>query len=204
MIEPINRRSTVKENYMNKTILSLSAMALTAVAATPAMAGSIMAEVRFADVRGGQAPNSTEYKVEYAAPLNSFLNYGAELQVKQGNNEGPLSSKVSAKIGPRLPTVLGIKTEAYGEFGQNLKQDANYLFWGAGVKAKRKVYGPVSLSAGYRHREAFEGTARLTENRLDAGLALDIGSGNTIGAKYYRTTGTTRSDAIGINVTHSF
>lgn len=189
---------------MNKTILSLSALALSAIAATPAMAGSITAEVRFADVRGGQAPDSTEYKVEYAAPLNSFLNYGAELQVKQRNNEGALDSKVSAKIGPRLPDVLGFHTEAYGELGQNLKQGANFVFWGGGVKTKRTLYGPVALTAGYRHREAFEGTARLTENRLDAGLALDIGAGNAVGAKYYRTTGTTRADAIGLNVTHSF
>lgn len=188
---------------MNKTILSLSAVALAAVA-TPAMAGSVTAEVRFADVRGGQAPDSTEYKVEYAAPLNSFLNYGAELQVKQRNNEGALDSKVSARVGPRLPDVLGFHTEAYGEFGQNLKQGANFVFWGAGAKAKRTVYGPVSLTAGYRHREAFEGTSRLSENRLDAGLALDVSAGNTIGAKYYRTTGSSRSDAIGVNVTHSF
>ena len=189
---------------MNKTILSLSAMALSAVAATPAMAGSVTAEVRFADVRGGRAPDSTEYRIEYAAPLNSFLNYGAELQTKQAANEGALGSKISAKIGPRLPDVLGFKTEAYGEIGENLNQGANFVFWGGGVKAKRSLYGPVSVSAGYRHRESFERTARLTENRLDAGLALDIGAGNSVGAKYYRTTGTTRSDAIGLNVTHSF
>lgn len=189
---------------MNKTILSLSALALSAIAASPALAGTVTAEVRFADVRGGRAPDSTEYKVEYAAPLNSFLNYGAELQVKQGANEGALDSKVSAKLGPKLPDFLGFHSEAYGEIGENLKQGANFVFWGGGVKAKRTVYGPVALTAGYRHREAFERTARLTENRLDAGLALDVGSGNSVGAKYYRTTGTLRYDAIALNVNHSF
>ena len=179
------------------------ALASSAVATT-AHAESITAEVRFADVRGGQAPDSTEYKVEYSAPLNSFLNYGAELQVKQANGEGALGSKVSAKVGPRLPTILGFKSEAYGEVGQNLTQGANFVFWGAGVKTKHTLYGPVAVTAGYRHREAFEGTERLTENRLDAGLALDIGAGNSVGAKYYRTTGTNRSDAIGVNVTHTF
>lgn len=175
-----------------------------AMTASAAHAGTITGEVRFADVRNGNKPDSTEYKVEYTAPLNSFLTYGAELQVKQASGEGPLNSKVSARVGPRLPTILGFDSQAYGEVGQNLKQGANFVFWGGGVKTKRALVGPVSLTAGYRHREAFEGTERLTENRLDAGLALDIGSGNSVGAKYYRTTGTTRSDAIGLNVTHSF
>lgn len=180
------------------------AAALAALTATPALAGSINAEARFGDVRGGRAPDSTEYKVDYAAPLNSFLNYGAELTVKQGSNEGPLSSKVAARVGPRLPTVLGFKSEAYGEIGQNLKQGDNFVFWGAGAKTSHKLYGPVSLTAGYRHREAFQAIGRLTENRLDAGLGLAISEGNTVGVKYYRTTGSVRSDAIGVGVTHSF
>ena len=205
-------RTTCKSNYhilkqqkvtcMKNTLIALAMVG--AMTATAAHAGTITGEVRFADVRGGQAPDSTEYKVEYTAPLNSLLNYGAELQVKQANGEGALDSKVSARVGPRLPDLLGFHSEAYGEVGQNLKQGANFVFWGAGAKTKRTLYGPVAVTAGYRHREAFEGTERLTENRLDAGLALDIGSGNSVGAKYYRTTGTSRSDAIGVNVSHTF
>jgi hypothetical protein len=193
-----------KEKNMNKTILSLSAMALSAIVASPAMAGTLSAEVRFGDVRGGQAPDSTEYKVEYTAPLNSFLNYGVELATKQGDDEGPVGSKVSARVGPRLPTVLGFRTEAYGEIGENLRENNNFEFWGAGVKTRHQLYGPVSLSVGYRHREAFQATERMTENRLDAGLAFDIGSGNSVGAKYYRTTGTSRHDAVGVVLSHSF
>lgn len=188
---------------MKKTIFALSAATL-AAAATPALAGTITAEARFADVRGGRAPDSTEYRVEYAAPLNGLLNYGAELQVKQADNAGALNSLVSAKVGPRLPDVLGFHTAAYGEVGQALKAGDNYLFWGAGVKTGRQIYGPVSATVGYRHREAFNEAGRLTENRLNGGLAVDIGSGNAVGVNYYRTTGTTRSDAIGVAINHTF
>lgn len=187
---------------LKNTLMAVSAATL--FISSPAFADSITAEVRFSDVRGGNKPDSTEYKVEYSSKLNSFLNYGAELQVKQGNNEGALGSKVTGKLGPRLPTILGFHSEAYGEVGQNLKQGDNFMFWGAGAKTKHQLYGPLSVSLGYRHREAFEGTSRLTENRLDGGFGLDIGSGNTVGVKYYRTTGTARTDAIGVSMNHSF
>ena len=187
---------------MKKTIFALTAAAV-AVVSTPAVAGTIAAEARFADVRKG-ATDSTEYVVQYNAPLASLLNYGVELQVKQADNAGALDSKVSAKVGPALPAIFGFKTVAYAEVGQALKQGDNYVFWGAGTKLSRTVYGPVSATVGYRHREAFETTGRLTEDRLEGGLGYAIGAGNAVGVKYYRTTGTTRSDAVAVAVTHSF
>lgn len=185
-------------------IFALAAMAASLVA-TPALAGTLQGEVRFGDIRGGHAPDSTEYRAQWDAPLNSFLNYGVELQVKQGNNEGALGSKVSAKVGPALPTVLGFKPAAYGEFGRSLSQGDNFEFWGAGVKVSRQVVGPVSVNVGYRHREGFGSASnRLAENRLNGGLAYDIGSGNSVGVSYYRTTGSTRTDQVGVGLTHSF
>ena len=190
---------------MMKTIFALTAAAVVIVS-TPAMAGTagtITAEARFADVRNG-ATDSAEYDVQYNAPLNSFLTYGAEIQVKQAAHAGALDSKISAKVGPALPDVLGFHTLAYAEVGQALKQGDDYTFWGAGAKASRTVYGPVSATIGYRHREAFEATRRLDEDRLEGGLGYDIGSGNTVGVKYYRTSGTTRSDAVAVALNHSF
>lgn len=189
---------------MKKTILALTAVALSAAAA-PAYAGTLQGEVRFGDVRGGRAPDSTEYRVQWDAPVAGVALYGVELQVKQGANEGALGSKISAKLGPALPEVLGFKTAAYGEVGRSLSQGNNYEFWGAGVKVGRQVYGPVSVNVGYRHREGFGGAADvLVENRLNGGLALNIGSGNSVGVNYYRTTGSTRADQIGVGLTHTF
>lgn len=187
---------------MKKTILTLTAVTL-AAAATPAVAGTITAEVRLADVRGGQAPDSTEYRVEYFAPANSLINYGAELQVKQRNNAGAVDSKVSVKAGPAIPDVFGFHTVAYAELGKQLKTGNNGEFWGAAVKASRPVIGPVSVNVGYRHREGF-GSLALNENRLNGGVSLALNDANSLGVTYYRTTGTTRSDAIGVGLNHKF
>ena len=172
--------------------------------ATAAQAGTINAEVRLGDVRGGSAPDSTEYNIDYSAPLNSLFAYGADLAVKQKSGAGPVTSTAAARIGPNLPKVLGFATQAYGEVGESITAGDDYLFWGAGVKTSHKLVGPVTLNAGYRHRSAFDATNRLNEERLNAGLGLNISTGNNVGVNYYRTTGTTRSDAVGIGLTHSF
>lgn len=186
-------------------MVKYSLIALTAgtLLSTPAMASSsITAEYRLADVRGG-APDSSEFKVEYNAPLNSALKYGVELQVKQRDNQGSLTSKVSAKAGPNLPDLFGFSTFAYGEVGKNMAQGNNFEFWGAGVKTSRALVGPVSVSVGYRHREGFN-TVDMVENRINAGLGLAINDANSLGVQYYRTTGSSRSDALGFGITHKF
>ncbi len=183
---------------------TLIALASASLMSTAANAGTLMGEVRFGGVANGQS-NSTEYKVEYSNTFAGLVNYGAELQSKQAENAGALGSKVSLKAGPVLPTVVGFKTAAYGEVGKSLAAGNNFEFWGAGVKAKRDLYGPVSINAGYRHREGFGGAAdTFVENRLNAGLGYALNDSTTVGANYYRTTGTLRTDAIGVSVTKSF
>lgn len=187
-----------------KIMSLICAAGICAVTAVPAYAGTLQGEVRFGDVRGGK-PDATEYRVQWDAPAGKVLNYGVELQVKQGNNEGPLNSKVSVKLGPQISPIGGFKPTVYGEIGQSLSQGDNFQFWGAGVKVSRNVYGPVSINVGYRHRGGFgEASGRMNENRLNGGFSLDVGSGNALGVSYYRTTGTSRSDQIGVSVTHTF
>ena len=188
---------------MKYTMLAAVA-AVTTLSATAAHAGTLNAEVRLSDVRGGQAPDSTEYRVQWDAPVAYGFTYGAEIQVKQRNNEGNLSSKISAKLGSELPEVLGFHTVAYGEVGRNLETGHNFEFWGAGVKTKRQVYGPVSVNVGYRHREGFKGVDGLNEERVNAGLGFSVTENAVVGVNYYRTTGTTRQDAIGIGLTRTF
>lgn len=186
-----------------KTIMFAAATAA-AMIAVPASAGTLNAEVRVGDVRNGTSVDNTEYRVQWDAPIASGFTYGAEIQVKQAENEGRLNSKVSGKLGYQLPEVLGFHTIAYGEVGENLQEGDNFGFWGAGVKTRHQVAGPVSISVGYRHREAFTAVERLQEDRLNAGLGFDLSKSDVLGVTYYRTTGTTRNDQIGVGITHRF
>lgn len=186
---------------MFKTLLTGSACLLLASPALAAGGPSLTGEIRISDIRENKA-DSTEYKVEYWDTAK-FLNFGAELQTKQRENAGSVDSKVSLKAGPVLPSVLGITPVAYAEVGRTLKSGNNYDFWGAGVKTSVPVYGPVSVGIGYRHREGFE-TVNMNEERVNAGISVAVSHNYSLAAQYYRTRGTTDSDALGLSVTRKF
>lgn len=185
-----------------KTFLSLAAVALMSTA-TVATAGTIQAEVRSANVLGARSVDAAEYRIEYTAPITSTLNYGAELEVNQNMNRSSFNL-LSARFGPTLPTVLGFKTEAYGEVGRSLTNSTNFGFWGASLRTTRQVYGPISVTVGYRHREDFSDSIKLSENRLNAGLGYDLTKNTKVNATFYRTSGTTRTDAVGVALVQSF
>lgn len=186
---------------MKYIVMALAAT--TAIAATPAMAGTLNAEVRFADPRE-DARDSTEYRVQWDAPLVNQFTYGIELQVRQKEDAGNLTSKLTGKVGYNLPEVLGFKTQAYGEIGKSLSNGNNFEYWGAGIKTKRDVYGPVSVNVGYRHRQGFNGVDGMNEERVNAGLGYAITKNDVVSVTYYRTSGTTRQDQIGVGLTHAF
>lgn len=188
-----------------KKLIAIAALA-TAAIATPALAGTVTGEVRLGDVRGGKA-DSTEYRVEAWDSLYG-VKVGAELQAKQGANSGAVKGLISAKAGLEGPAIAGVHSLAYAEVGHALTQKVgaaggNHEFWGLGVKLKRDLIGPVALTAGYRHREGFA-AGDMNEERLHAGLALNVNDKTALGATYYRTRGTTDSDAVGLGITRKF
>ena len=77
-------------------------------------------------------------------------------------------------------------------------------FWGAGAKAERKLFGPVSINVGYRHRQGFKDLAKLNEDRVNAGLTVDVCKNTTLGANFYLTQGTTNSNTVGLAIARSF
>lgn len=187
-----------------KKLIAIAALASAAVAA-PAYAGTVSGEVRFGDVRGGAHTDSTEIKVEYWDNLVAGFVAGAELQAKQASHQGAVDAKFSGKLGYNLPEVLGVKTVAYGELGESFVAGPRAgEFWGAGVKASRNVYGPIGVTAGYRHRQGFKSNDALNEERLNAGLTYAVTDTLGVGATYYRTRGTTNSDTIGLLLSKSF
>lgn len=186
-----------------KKLIALAAFTTLAVA-VPANAGTLVGEVRFGDVRGGAHTDSTELKVEYWQDVVGGIVAGAELQAKQREHAGSVDSKFSGKIGYGLPELFGVHTVAYGEVGESFKQNNNSEFWGLGVKASRAVFGPVSVNAGYRHRQGFETLDGINEERVNAGLGYAINGKTSVGATYYRTRGTSDSDTVGVSVTQKF
>ena len=115
-----------------------------------------------------------------------------------------MDAKFSVKAGVSAPEYFGVHTLAYGEVGEVFKAGNAGEFWGAGVKASRDLYGPVSLNVGYRHRQGLKDNDHLNEERLNAGLGLAVTDSTSLGATYYRTRGTTNSDTVGLSVTRKF
>jgi len=184
---------------MFKTLLTGSACLLIA---SPALANpTLMGEVRIGDVRDNSI-DSTEYTAEYWDTAK-FANFGVELQAKQLENEGSLDSTVSVKAGPILANVYGITPVAYVEAGRVFNPGDSFNFWGAGAKASKAVYGPVSIAIGYRHREGFSSNV-MNEDRVNGGISLALKNNYVLGAQYYRTRGTTDSDAVGLSVVRKF
>ena len=192
---------------MKKLLLALTVVS--AAIAVPASAGTLEGEVRFGGVANKQT-NSTEYRVQYNDALyNGLVQYGLELQTVQPENEGPVGTLLSGKLGTALPGVFGLSSAAFAEVGQSLNKKVsptvggNFEFWGAGVNAAYPLGDALTLKAGYRHRESFNGN-RMKEDRLHSGIEWNITEKTAIGATYYRTTGSLRTDEVGVGITHSF
>lgn len=185
---------------MNKLLIIAGALA--SFIASPALAGSVTGEVKLSDPINGRT-DKTEYSVKYDDNLSALFNYGVELQAKQVNDAGNLTSLVAAKLGTKVNVPYGVTLTPRVEFGRSFSAGNNFNFWGAEVNATRNVYGPVSARVGYRHREGFD-NFNMVENRINAGLEYAINDRNSVGTQYYRTRGYTDSDAVGLFYRVSF
>jgi hypothetical protein len=189
---------------MKKLITAAALLIVSAATASPAIAGTLTAELRFADPRGGTHSDSTEYKLDYADTLTKYDLVGAEFTSKQAAGQGSVSSKLVGRVGPNIPSVLGVKVTPYAELGYTIKQGNDATLYGLGVKASRDVYGPVSLSVGYRHREGFKFADGIREDRFNGGLNYAVTKATSVGVQYYHTYGTTNADQIGVALAHKF
>lgn len=180
---------------MYKTILAASAALLTA---TPALAGPTLdTEVRFADVREARQ-DSTEYRLEFKDIAFGGLNYGFEVVTKQNDGAGPVNTRFSGKLGTTWNNV-----SVYSELGESLNAGNNFTFWGLGAKASVPVHKNVSVILGYRHREGFD-TVNMNQERVNGGVSVVLNSNYSMAAQYYRTRGSSNTDAVGLGITRKF
>lgn len=186
------------KNYMFMAVVA-GAMAIASVASAQSLTG----EVRFGQGRDGSA-DQTDYRAEYWTQPVGPVVFGAELESAQLEDAGPVGALVSAKVGVPLPQVWEVRSVVYAEVGDMLVSGVDDEFYGLGVRASRQVYGPVSVTAGYRYRQAFDNSAVYDENRVNVGLSYAFNERVSAGVNYYRTTGTIDSDMVGVSLTRRF
>jgi hypothetical protein len=185
---------------MNKLFV-IAALAVSLVSGS-AYAGEVSGEVRMGDFVF-RHPQYAAYKVEAWDSVGPAA-FGGEINTKQNSKHTTTDTKVSVKSGMILPEMEKVKSVVYGEYGKNLSSIKDYDFWGLGAKFKVPVYGPVSLDAGYRHRQSFGGSL-LREDRFNAGVSYALAKDTSVGAMYYHSIGTGRNDdSVGLNFTKSF
>jgi opacity protein-like surface antigen len=185
---------------MNKLFV-IAALAVSLVSGS-AYAGEVSGEVRMGDF-AFRHPQYAAYRLEAWENVGPGA-FGAEINTKQDSKHTTTDTKISVKAGMILPEVEKVKSVAYGEYGKNLSSTRDYDFWGVGAKVKIAVYGPVSLDAGYRHRQSVGGSF-LKEDRFNAGVSYALAKNTSVGAMYYHSIGTGRNDdSVGLNFTKSF
>ena len=184
---------------MRMNVLALAAVAV--MASTSAFAGSVTGEYKMIDNATGS--NADEFKLEYGDTVGRFVNFGGEIATKQTEHQGDVGSKLSAEVGPVLPSVLGFKPAVYVEAGRSLSEGNDYNFYGVGGKVSHTVYGPVDANVGYRYRKAVNADD-LVENRVNVGLSAKVADELTVGTNYYVTRGTSESEAVGLSLTRNF
>lgn len=189
---------------MNKNLLAaVCALALSAGAAHAAP--TVSSEVRFGNPIKGS--DYREYRLDAVAPAPVFsnLNLGTELTVRQTNGQGDVAGKLTGRVELPLNEVYGFTPVVYGEYGNNFARNNNYDFWGIGGRVSHKIAGPISATAGVRHRQGF--TPRdLSETRYNVGVRYNFDTATAVGLDYYRVNNSRVPDVdvVGVSVSHSF
>ena len=167
----------------------------TAIFSPVAYADTVRGEVKLSDVGPSNAQNEEEYSIKYTGNIDSKFSYSVEFNTV---HEATTKSNIIGGIEYNLPSVEGFKPVVFGELGQSFS-NRGYTYWGTGIKISKPLIGPVSLAIGYRHREGFDQINKI-ENRLNGGLRFRLSEDWTTEVQYYRTTGTTRRDQVGVSL----
>lgn len=172
----------------------IAALAVLATAGI-ATAGSLQTDLNFADT--GSRTNSKEVIVRYSDELPLGMVYGVGLEAKQPEKAGDVAATVSGTVGADIKAPLGVTVTPRVELGSRFAEGNNHEFWGVGLTANRQLVGPLSANVSYRYREGFD-SKNMDESRTSVGVSYNVNARYTIGANFNRSTGTDRSDSIGV------
>lgn len=183
---------------MNKLLLGAAAIVAT-VAAVPAHADTVGGEVIFRNF--GHGTNVQEYDASYTNQ-GHILRTGVDAAYLTGDK--PDQFRLGGNVGVDLQAPAGVRISPTVGAGWNFNNGgADGSYWTAGVVAERD-FGPLTASVGYRHRAAFRDNTSasfaLDENRLNAGLRLNVNEHLSAGVNYYKSDAKTDSDAVGFSL----
>lgn len=161
-----------------------------------AHAGSLESQLVFADT--GSRPDSNEAIVRYTDALPvAGLSYNLGVEAKQPENAGNVKATVSGGVGFDVKAPAGFVISPQAELGSRFQRGNNFEFWGAGVTATRQIVGPLSAEVGFRYRKGFD-VKDMDETRTTVGVSYKVNDRYTVGANLNRSTGTDRSDSVGV------
>ena len=182
-------------------------------AAALVVAGAASAASITVEGVGGIGPNRTVNNESLNAPAwESFgpVNLGTEVEAIKYSDVPSTNVNVSLKAGMAFNKLLvvslptGLSVYGVGELGENFNGGSGTNFYGLEAGARYRVMKPVTLNVSYRYRDGFNSTVFSRQQRLGAGLSLDIAKNYTVGANYYREFDRNHGDEVGVSITRRF
>ena len=146
-------------------------------------------------------PKSTTFKTEFTNSLSNTLNYQIETLINQNDNKGAVYGSVAGKISTSIKANDFITVKPLIEVGENFGGSAAKTGQFYGVESKATVKTPVeglTLSTGYRVRKGLGSVIGQDVNRAEVNSEYIVNKNYVLGVVYYKNSGDTEGNALGI------
>lgn len=142
--------------------------------------------------------DSTAYKVTIGTTLTDNLKVDLSNQFKQ--NDGTNTNSSRLETGLTYDQVLASKLTAYGRVavGEKFTSTSDFAYFSVEPGIKYAVTPVWSVKAGYRYRNAFNGSNDDKTNTVRLGTEYAIAKNYTVGLGFDRVRGDTDYNAINV------
>ena len=140
-------------------------------------------------------------KAEFTNTLVGDVKYQIETVVTQSNNSGPVSGQFIGKLTTSIPTNSLITIKPRIEFGENYSSTAAKTGQFYGVEGRVALKTPIeglTLTTGYRIRKDLGSVVGQNVNRKEVSAEYALNKQYALGLAYYKNTGDTLSNVIGL------